>query len=262
MSLAGRIAFVTGAASGIGKAIASRFTKEGARVVIGALGAEQAANAAKEIGGGAVGVQIDVTNEKMCHDAVAEIKTLWGGNDGVDILVANAGIQHIEPVHELSLESWRKVTSVHLDGSFLTTRAVLPDMYARGKERGGSIIYIGSVHSKTASVLKAPYVAAKHGVIGLCRTVAKEGGPHGIRANTICPGFVLTPLVEKQIPEQAQRLNISEEEVIKNVMLKDTINGEFTTLDDVADVAVMLAGHKTSALTGQSLIVSNGWFME
>src|SRR6185436_18364571 len=113
------------------------------------------------------------------------------------------------------------------DGAFLTTKACLPHMYKSG--RGGSIILMGSVHSKLASVMKAPYVTAKHGLIGLAKTIAKEGAPHKVRANVICPGFVRTPLVDKQIPEQAQALGISEEEVIKTVMLKETVDGEFTT---------------------------------
>jgi 3-hydroxybutyrate dehydrogenase len=133
-------------------------------------------------------------------------------------------------------------------------------MYAAG--RGGSIIYMGSVHSKEASVLKAPYVTAKHGLIGLARTIAKEGAAHGVRANVICPGFVRTPLVDKQIPEQAQHLGISEDDVIKKVMLKGTVDGEFTTVDDIAATALFFATFPTNALTGQSLVVSHGWYME
>ena len=127
---------------------------------------------------------------------------------------------------------------------------------------GGSILYMGSVHSKTASLLKAPYVTAKHGLLGLARVVAKEGAAHNIRTNVICPGFVRTPLVDKQIPEQAAALGLSEADVIAKVMLKDTVDGEFTTLDDVARVAVFLAAFPTNALTGQSVVVSHGWFME
>jgi 3-hydroxybutyrate dehydrogenase len=133
-------------------------------------------------------------------------------------------------------------------------------MYGSG--RGGSVIYMGSVHSKEASVLKAPYVTAKHGLLGLARVVAKEGAKHGVRANVICPGFVFTPLVEKQIPEQAKELGISEEDVIKTVMLKNTVDGEFTTVEDVAKLAVFLAGFGNNALTGQSVVVSHGWYME
>ncbi|MEO6781936.1 MAG: SDR family oxidoreductase, partial [Bradyrhizobium sp.] len=138
--------------------------------------------------------------------------------------------------------------------------ACLPHMYASG--RGGSIIYMGSVHSKEASMLKAPYVTAKHGLIGLAKTVAKEGAKHGVRANVVCPGFVRTPLVEKQIPEQAKELGISEADVVKTVMLKETVDGEFTTVEDVAEAVLYFAGAKTNALTGQSLVVSHGWFME
>jgi len=130
------------------------------------------------------------------------------------------------------------------------------------KAKSGSIIYMGSVHSKEASVLKAPYVTAKHGLLGLCRVVAKEGAEYNVRANVVCPGFVRTPLVDKQIPEQARELGISEENVIKHVMLKNTVDGEFTTTGDVAEAVLFLAGFETNALTGQSLIVSHGWFME
>src|SRR5208337_3599584 len=140
------------------------------------------------------------------------------------------------------------------DGAFLTTRAALRQMYRQGT--GGSIIYMGSVHSKEASLLKAPYVTAKHGLVGLCKVVAKEGAKHGVRANVICPGFVRTPLVDKQIPEQAKELGISEEEVIKHVMLKETVDGEFTTLEDVTETALFCAAFPSHAMTGQSLIVS------
>jgi 3-hydroxybutyrate dehydrogenase len=133
-------------------------------------------------------------------------------------------------------------------------------MYKRGK--GGSIIYMGSVHSVEASPLKAPYVTAKHGLMGLCRAVAKEGAAHGVRANLIGPGYVRTPLVEKQIPEQAKNLGISEADVVKNVMLKTTVDGEFTTTADIAEVAVCFASFETNALTGQSILVSHGWHMQ
>jgi 3-hydroxybutyrate dehydrogenase len=126
----------------------------------------------------------------------------------------------------------------------------------------GSVVYIGSVHSKEASVLKAPYVTAKHGLIGLCKVVAKEGAEHNVRANVVCPGFVRTPLVDKQIPEQAKELGISEQDVIKHVMLKETVDGEFTTSDDVADAVLFFAGARSNALTGQSMVVSHGWFMQ
>ena len=178
----------------------------------------------------------------------------------IDVLVSNAGIQIVGPLEDFDFTKWKQMLGIHLDGAFLTTRAALKEMYRQGT--GGSIIYMGSVHSKEASLLKAPYVTAKHGLIGLAKVVAKEGAKHGVRANVICPGFVRTPLVDRQIPEQARALGITDEQVIKGVMLKDTVDGEFTTVEDVAEAAVFFASFKTNALTGQSLIVSHGWSMQ
>jgi len=258
MGLEGRGALVTGAASGIGKAIARRFAQAGARVVIADLGLDAATATAREIGSEkqALAVAMDVTDETQVNDGVARAVAAFGG---VDVLVSNAGIQIVHPLEEFSYAEWKKMMAIHLDGAFLTTRACLPHMYKAGR---GSLIYMGSVHSKLASVLKAPYVTAKHGLIGLAKTMAKEGAAHGVRANVICPGFVRTPLVEKQIPEQSRSLGISEEDVVKKVMLKDTVDGEFTTLDDVAEVALMFASFPSNALTGQSLVVSHGWYMQ
>jgi len=260
MQLKDKVALVTGAASGIGKEIAIVYAKAGAYVVIADLNLANANATAKEIqnkGLKAIAVEMNVTNEKQVDDGVDAIVNQLGS---VDILVSNAGIQIIDALDKLSFENWKKLLSIHLDGAFLTTRACLRHMYASG--RGGSIIYMGSVHSKEASVFKGPYVTAKHGLIGLCKVVAKEGAAHNVRANVICPGFVRTPLVEKQIPEQAKVLNISEEDVIKKVMLNNTVDGEFTTTDDVAQTALFFASFPSNALTGQSLIVSHGWFME
>jgi len=260
MRLRDKVAIVTGAASGIGAQIARTYAREGAKVAIADLEQEQARSVAKDIeasGGSAVGIAMDVTDEAQVDAGVAAVAEAFGG---VDVLVSNAGIQTIEALDKLSLSSWRRMMAIHLDGAFLTTRACLRQMYAQG--RGGSIIYMGSVHSKEASVLKSPYVTAKHGLIGLCKTVAKEGAEHGVRANVVCPGFVRTPLVDKQIPEQAKDLGISEEEVIKNVMLKGTVDGEFTTTEDVAEIVVLFAAFPSNALTGQSVVVSHGWFMQ
>ncbi len=255
-----KICLVTGAANGLGKRIAEVYAANGAKVVIADLkidAAEAAANAIRNAGGDALAVAMDVTDEQQVVDGVAQAIAHYGR---VDVLVSNAGIQIINAITDFSFAHWKKMLAIHLDGAFLTTRECMKDMQARGQ--GGAIIYMGSVHSHLASKLKAPYVTAKHGLLGLCRTVAKEGGEHGIRANVICPGFVRTAMVEKQIPEQASELGISEDDVIKNVMLKDTVDGEFTTLDDVANVALMLAAFETNALTGQSLVVSHGWFMQ
>jgi 3-hydroxybutyrate dehydrogenase len=175
-------------------------------------------------------------------------------------VVSNAGIQIVKPVQEFSFDEWRRMIGIHLDGAFLCTRAALSRMYAAG--RGGCVLYMGSVHSKEASALKAPYVAAKHALVGLAKTVAKEGGPHGVRTNVICPGFVKTSLVLAQIPELARRHGISEDEVVRTIMLKDTVDNVFTTVEDVAQTALFLAAFPTDALTGQSVIVSHGWHME
>jgi 3-hydroxybutyrate dehydrogenase len=260
MRLQGKIALVTGAASGIGKEIAIVFAREGAKVVIADLNQEGADAVAAELGAGggeAIGVAMDVTDEGQVDAGFAKVAEVYGG---VDVLVSNAGIQIVEPVDQFDFGKWKKMLAIHLDGAFLTTRAALRLMYAGG--RGGSVIYMGSVHSKEASVLKAPYVTAKHGLIGLAKVVAKEGAAHGVRANVICPGFVRTPLVEKQIPEQAKELGISEEDVVKKVMLKETVDGEFTTVEDVAETALFFASFPSNALTGQSLVVSHGWFMQ
>jgi 3-hydroxybutyrate dehydrogenase len=260
MRLKDKSAIITGAASGIGKAIALRFAGEGARVAIADLKKEAADATAREIRAGkgvALGLAMDVADEKAVNDGVAAVVAEFGG---VDILVSNAGIQIVHPVEEFPFGEWKKMLAIHLDGAFLMTKACLPHMYRSG--RGGCVIYMGSVHSKDASLLKAPYVTAKHGLIGLCKVVAKEGARHGVRANVICPGFVRTPLVDKQIPEQAKELGIPEEDVIKNVILKETVDGEFTTLEDVAEATLFCAAFPSNALTGQSLIVSHGWCMQ
>ena len=259
MKLQGKVALITGAASGIVKAIAQRYAREGAKIVIADLNLEAANAAAAEIaaaGGTAMGVAMDVTSEDAVNAGVAATVAAYGG---VDVLVSNAGIQIVHPLEEFTYADWKKMLAIHVDGAFLTTRACLPHMYKAGS---GSVIYMGSVHSKEASVLKAPYVTAKHGLIGLAKAIAKEGAAHGVRANVICPGFVRTPLVDKQIPEQAKALNISEADVIRKVMLKDTVDGEFTTVEDVAEVALLFASFPSNALTGQSLVVSHGWFMQ
>jgi len=259
MRLENNIALITGAGRGIGRAIAELYGREGARVAVADLtleSAKEAVDAIEKAGGTAMALAMDVTDETAVNEGVAAIVKAWGG---LDIAVANAGIQHIGPVHTLAYADWRRVLNVHLDGAFLVTQAALKQMYASG---GGTMLYMGSVHSLEASPLKAPYVAAKHGMLGLCRAVAKEGAEHGVRSNIICPGFVRTPLVDKQIPEQAKELGLSEEDVISKVMLKNTVDGKFTTLEDVSEMAVHLAAFPSAALTGQSIVVSHGWHMQ
>ena len=260
MDLKGKVAIVTGAASGIGLGIAKRYVAAGARVAIADLKIEAANAAASALNsqgpGEAIGIAMDVTSEAEVNKGVAEVVAKWGT---VDILVSNAGIQIVNRIEDFAFTDWKKMLAIHLDGAFLTTKACVPHMKA---QKGGAIIYMGSVHSHEASPLKSAYVTAKHGLLGLARVVAKEGGPDGVRANVICPGFVKTPLVEKQIPEQAKALGISEEEVVKKMMLGGTVDTEFTTVEDVAEVALLFAGFETNALTGQSLVVSHGWYMQ
>ena len=258
MRLKDKVAVITGAASGIGKEIAIVFAREGARVAIADLDLKLAEATARELdssGKRAIGVAMDVADEGQVDAGIAKTIATFGA---LDVLVSNAGIQIVAPVVDFEFAKWKKMLAIHLDGAFLTTRAALRQMY---RQKSGSIIYMGSVHSKEASVLKAPYVAAKHGLMGLMKVVAKEGAAHGVRANVVCPGFVRTPLVEKQIPEQAKELGISEDDVIRKVMLKETVDGEFTTVDDVAQTCLFLAAFGSNALTGQSIVVSHGWFM-
>jgi 3-hydroxybutyrate dehydrogenase len=255
----GKVAIVTGAASGIGQEIARRLAAEGAIPVIADLNHEAAEACAAEIrstGGDALAVAMNVVDEDAVGSGVADVMAKYGR---IDVLVSNAGIQIVSPVVDLPFADWKRLLAIHLDGAFLTTKACLKPMYAA---RSGSIVYIGSVHSKEASKLKAPYVTAKHGLIGLSKVVAKEGAAFNVRSNVVCPGFVRTPLVDKQIPEQARELGLTEDEVISTVMLKDTVDGEFTTIDDVADAVLFFAGARSNAMTGQSMVVSHGWFMQ
>jgi 3-hydroxybutyrate dehydrogenase len=257
MNLDGKVALITGAASGIGYGIAKRYLEADGRVVIADLNAEGAINAARELADqkAAIGIGMDVTKEDEVNAGVEKTVDAFGR---VDILVSNAGIQIVHPIEEFPFADWKKMLAIHLDGAFLTTKACVKHMY---KQNSGVLLYMGSVHSHEASPLKSAYVAAKHGLLGFARTMAKEGGKHNVRANVICPGFVLTPLVEKQIPEQAKELGISEDRVIKEVLLGETVDKEFTTVEDVADVALFLAAFKTNAITGESLLVSHGWHM-
>lgn len=258
-SLKGKVALVTGAASGLGREIALTYAKAGAAVGIADLNIEGANKVAEEImnaGGKAIGVVMDVTSEEQVNQGVEAVVAEFGS---IDILVSNAGIQTIESIDKFDYAKWKQMLAIHLDGAFLTTKAALNHMYPAG--RGGVVIYMGSVHSHLASKLKAPYVTAKHGLLGLARVLAKEGAEHNVRSHVICPGFVRTPIVEKQIPEQAKELGISEEEVVKHVMLGDTVDGEFTTTEDIAQTALFLAAFPNKALTGQSITVSHGWYM-
>jgi len=264
-SLDGKVALVTGAASGIGKAIAELYAQNGASVAIADIdqrAADAAADAINAGGGRAIAIAMDVSDERAVNAGTDAVVRAFGR---LDILVSNAGVQIVNPIDRFEFADWKKMLAIHLDGGFLTTKAALQQMYkkdADGKSHGGIVIYMGSVHSHEASKLKSAYVTAKHGLLGLARTLAKEGAAHNVRSHVICPGFVRTPLVERQIPEQSRALGISEEAVIKDVMLKDTADGEFTTVDDIAQTALYLATFPSAALTGQSIVVTHGWHMQ
>jgi 3-hydroxybutyrate dehydrogenase len=259
MQLSGKSVLVTGAGSGIGAEIARAFARAGAKVCVADVDLQSANHVVDELGvesGSAMPLRMDVTSEDEVERGVNEVVRAFGG---VDVLVSNAGLQHLDELADVSFQDWKRIVAVHLDGGFLTTRACLRHM--RAPQRGGTILLMGSVHSKEASAQKGPYVAAKHGLLGLCRTIAKEGAAYGVRSNLICPGFVRTPLVERQIPQLARERGITEDAVIRDVMLATTVDGEFTVPDDIARVAVFLAAFPTNALTGQSIVVSHGWHM-
>ncbi len=259
-SLQGKTAVVTGAASGIGKEIALFLAKAGATVAIADLNLDGARTVAEQItqtGGKALGIAMDVTNEEAVNRGIDNVASQFGT---IDILVSNAGIQIVNPIEKYAFSDWKKMQAIHVDGAFLTTKAALKYMYR--DNQGGVVIYMGSVHSHEASPLKSAYVTAKHGLLGLARVLAKEGAKHNVRSHVICPGFVRTPLVDKQIPEQAQALGISEDDVIKKVMLGNTVDGIFTTIEDVAQTVLFLSAFPSAALTGQSIVVSHGWYMQ
>ncbi|MGF6447678.1 3-hydroxybutyrate dehydrogenase [Paraburkholderia youngii] len=259
-SLTGRVALVTGAASGIGKQIALTLSAAGAAVAIADLnqgGANAVAEEIKQAGGKSIGVAMDVTKEDAVNQGFDTVAAELGA---VDILISNAGIQIVNPIENYAFSDWKNMQAIHVDGAFLTTKAALKHMYK--DNRGGVVIYMGSVHSHEASPLKSAYVTAKHALLGLARVLAKEGAKHNVRSHVVCPGFVRTPLVDKQIPEQAKELGISEEEVVKRVMLGNTVDGMFTTVDDVAQTVLFLSAFSSAALTGQSFIVSHGWYMQ
>lgn len=256
-----KVIIITGAASGIGKHMAEKFAEYGAHIVVADLNLDQASEVAKSIGEQfkvvTFAVKMDVTNEEEVNAGVDATFAKFGK---IDVLVSNAGIQTISPIVDFDFSAWKRLIDIHLHGTFLTSKACMRKMIEQ--KTGGRILVTGSIHSVEASKNKAAYVAAKHAQLGFVRAIAKEGAEHNISANLIGPGFVRTPLVDKQIPEQAKTLGISEESVIKNIMLGETVDGEFTTLDDVANAALFLAGLETNVLTGQAMLLTHGWHMQ
>lgn len=251
-------ALITGAASGIGRACAVRMAREGYGVVVADVNLPAARALAGELtsqGLDALPLRMDVSSEREVEDGFDKMTDIYGS---CDLVMSNAGIQIVHPFDEYPFEDWKKMMAIHADGAFLVSRAAFRRMKASGK--GGRIVFTGSVQSFVGSKLKEPYNFAKHGVAGLAKSIAREGAEHGIYAYTICPSFIKTPLVEKQIPEQAVSLGIAEEDVVKNIMLRDTVDGEFTTVEDVANMLAFLANDQ-GALTGQSLRLTHGWAM-
>lgn len=251
-------ALITGAASGIGKACAQKMAQEGYGVVVADINLPAANAVADELtaaGGNAIAVRMDVASEDEVEAGFDAMTAAFGS---CDLVMSNAGVQIVHPFEDFPFADWRTMMAIHADGAFLVSRAAYRRMKSSGK--GGRIVFTGSVQSFVGSKLKEPYNFAKHGVAGLAKSIAREGAEHGIYTYTICPSFIKTPLVEKQIPQQAASLGITEEEVVKNIMLRDTVDGEFTTVEDVANTLAFLAKDQ-GALTGQSLRLTHGWAM-
>ncbi|WP_300591456.1 3-hydroxybutyrate dehydrogenase [Microbacterium sp.] len=242
--LAGRRALVTGGASGIGFACATEFASRGATVVVADLNADAAHAAAEQIGGEAW--VVDLSDTEALDDLSLE----------VDILVNNAGIQRVSPIAEFDPGKYRMMMRLMLESPFLLVRAALPHMYANG---WGRIINISSAHGLRASPFKVAYVSAKHGLEGLSKVTALEGGPHGVTSNCINPAYVRTPLVEKQIADQAKVHGIPEDEVVEKIMLTETAVKRLVESDEVASLAGWLASDKAGMVTGASYTMDGGW---
>ncbi|NLB47790.1 MAG: 3-hydroxybutyrate dehydrogenase [Microbacteriaceae bacterium] len=242
--LAGKRAIVTGGASGIGLACAREFASRGAHVTIADRDGEAADRVAEELGGEAW--QIDLSNTAALETVQLE----------ADILLNNAGIQRVAPIHEFDPETFRVIQRIMVEAPFLLIRAVLPGMYERG---WGRIVNLSSVHGLRASAYKVAYVAAKHGLEGLSKVTALEGGPHGVTSNCINPGYVLTPLVEKQIADQAKVHGIPESEVVEQIMLTESAIKRLARPEEVASLAGWLASDSATMVTGASYTMDGGW---
>ena len=243
----GHVVLVTGAASGIGRAIARAFAREGAKVLV--HDAQDARSLAEELSG--VFLQADLADPKAVEALGKEAAGM-----GVDILVNNAGFQHIAPVEDFPLEVWQKMLQVMLTAPFQLIQALLPGMKGRGF---GRIVNIASIHGLVASPFKSAYIAAKHGLIGLTKTVALEAGPHGVTVNAIAPAYVRTPLVENQVQDQAKTLGIPKEEVVEKVFLAQAAIKRLVEPEEVAELCLFLASEKAGAITGAVFPIDLGW---
>ncbi len=250
--LDGRVALVTGGASGIGRAISRELAARGARVAVADLNEPGALAVAAELSG-ALGLHCDVADSAQCEAVVAAVRAQLGP---VDILVNDAGLQHVSPIETFPIDRWRYLIEVMLVAPFVLTRAVLPDMYAKG---WGRIINLGSIHSLIASPDKSAYVAAKHGLLGLTRTAALEAGPHGVTVNAICPAYVRTPLVERQFGDLAAAEGIPYEDVVDRVMLAPAAVKRLIEPEEVARYAAFLCSNDAASITGSAQSIDNGW---
>jgi 3-hydroxybutyrate dehydrogenase len=256
--LKGKTALITGSTSGIGLGIAKRFAAAGANVVLNGFGDAKEIEAlrdalAKEHGVSVIYDAADMTKPDTIEAMMAAAFDAFGA---IDVLVNNAGIQHVAPIDEFPVDKWNAVIAINLVSAFHTIRLALPKMKAR---RWGRVINVASAHALVASPYKSAYVAAKHGIAGLTKTVALEVAQLGITANAICPGYVLTPLVEKQIPDTAQARGITEEQVVKDVLLAAQPTKKFVTIDEVAALAAYLASDDAASVNGTLISIDGGW---
>ncbi len=256
--LKSRAAIVTGSTSGIGLGIADALAANGANVMLNGFGDAAAIEAERagieeKYGVKALYNAADMTKPEQIRTMVEEAVAAFGK---VDILVNNAGIQHVSPIEEFPEDKWDAIIAINLSSAFHATKAVFAGMKSR---RFGRIINIASAHALVASPFKSAYVAAKHGVLGFTKTIALEGAEFGVTCNAICPGYVKTPLVEKQIPDTAKARGMTEEEVIQKVILEAQPTKKFVTVEDVAALAVFLAGPNSSSLTGAAYQIDGGW---
>jgi len=256
--LRGKSALVTGSTSGIGLGIAEALAKEGVNLMLNGFGdpAEVEALRARLARDHGVTAHYDPADMSKPESIAAMMSNALAAFGTIDILVNNAGIQHVAPIEEFPVEKWHAIIAINLVASFHTIRAAIPGMKAR---RWGRIVNIASAHALVASPYKSAYVAAKHGVAGLTKTVALEVAEHGITCNAICPGYVLTPLVERQIPDTAKARGITEEEVVKNVLLAAQPTRRFVTIAEVAALACYLTGDMAASITGTLLPTDGGW---